>query len=75
MSVREYSFGYINLKNNKKEVDFFEEVYQNQDTIIYTKSIGKKIIKRKKIILKREEWQGSEVHAEDSQYLLERNIK
>lgn len=75
MSVREYSFGYINLKSNKKDVDFFEEIYQNQDTILYTKSIGKKVIKRKKIILKREEWQGSEVNAEDSQHLLERNKK
>ena len=64
-----YSFGYKNLNKNKKTVDFFEEIYQNQDTIIYTKSIGMKIIKRKRMIMKSEETQ------EDYQYLLERNKK
>jgi len=64
-----YAYGYLNLKKNKKAVDFFEEIYQNQDTIRYTKSIGKKIIKRKRIIMKSFETQ------EDYQYLLERNKK
>lgn len=70
MGGGKYAFGYRNLNRNKKEVDFFEEIYQNRDSIIYTKSIGKKILKRKTIILK--EWP-NEVHVEDSQYLLERN--
>lgn len=64
-----YSFGYLNLKKDKKSVAFFEEIYQDQDTIIYTKSIGKKILKRKRMVLK-----GEESH-EDYQYLLERNKK
>jgi hypothetical protein len=64
-----YAYGYLNLKKNKKAVDFFEEIYQNQYTIRYTKSIGKKIIKRKRIIMKSFETQ------EDYQYLLERNKK
>jgi hypothetical protein len=70
-----YSFGYANLKKNKRDIAFFEEIQQEQDTLVYTKSIGKKIIERKKVVLKKEEWQGNEVHQEDSQYLLERNKK
>lgn len=75
MGARSYSFGYANLKKNKRDIAFFEDIHQEQDTIIYTKSIGKKIIERKKVILKKEEWQGNEVYKEDSQYLLERNKK
>lgn len=72
MGGGKYAFRYRNLNRDKKEIDFFEEIYQNRDSIIYTKSIGKKILKRKTIILK--EWP-NEVHVEDSQYLLERNKK
>lgn len=75
MGKGNYSFGYVNLKKNKREIAFFEEIRQEQDTIVYTKSIGKKIIARKKVVLKKEEWQGNEVYQEDSQYLLERNKK
>lgn len=75
MGARSYSFGYANLKKNKRDIAFFEDIHQDQDTIVYTKSIGKKIIERKKVVLKKEEWQGDEVNPEDSQYLLERNKK
>lgn len=75
MGKGNYSFGYVNLKKNKREIAFFEEIQQEQDTLVYTKSIGKKIIERKKVVLKKEEWQGNEVLKEDSQYLLERNKK
>ncbi|MFN3754030.1 XAC2610-related protein [Flavobacterium sp.] len=75
MGARNYSFGYANLKKNKRDIAFFENIDQDQDTIVYTKSIGKKIIERKKVVLKKEEWQGDEVNQEDSQYLLERNKK
>lgn len=75
MGARNYSFGYVNLKKNKREIAFVEQIQQEQDTIVYTKSIGKKIIVRKKVVLKKEEWQGDEIQQEDSQYLLERNKK
>lgn len=75
MGARSYSFGYANLKKNKRDIAFFENIDQDQDTIIYTKSIGKKIIETKKVVLKKEDWQGDEVHQEDSQFLLERNKK
>lgn len=75
MGARSYGFGYINLKKNRRDIEFVEEIQQEQDTIIYTKSIHKKIIKRKRVILKKEEWQGEEVNSEDSKFLLERNRK
>ena len=75
MSVQEYNYGFINLKKNKKDIEFTEDVYQNLDTIIYTKCIGKKIIKRKKVVNKREDWQGNEVEVGAFEYLLERNKK
>lgn len=68
-----YSFGYKNLKKNKKDIAFFENINQNQDTIIYTKSIGKKIVKTKRVVFKREEWQGNDVNDGAGAYLLERN--
>lgn len=70
-----YSFGYANLKENKREIAFFEEIQQEQDTLVYTKSIDKKIIERKKVVVKKAEWQGNEVNSVDNQYLLERNKK
>jgi hypothetical protein len=51
MSVSNYTFSYINLKKNKKDIAFTEVIHQDSDTITYTKSIGKKIVKRKRIVL------------------------
>jgi hypothetical protein len=75
MGARMYSFGYTNLNKNKRDIDFVENINQNQDTIVYTKSINKKIIKTKRVILQREDWQGDEVNFGDAEYLLERNRK
>jgi len=75
MGARMYSFGYINLKKNKRDIDFVENINQNQDTIVYTKSINKKIIRTERVILRREDWQGDEVNFGDAEYLLERNRK
>lgn len=73
MSVREYIYDYQNLKKNKKDIAFSEEVQQSQDTVIYVKYIGKKLIKKKKVVLDRGAFQGDEVSEDDFKYLLERN--
>ncbi|WP_179354736.1 XAC2610-related protein [Winogradskyella vidalii] len=55
--AKEYYFRYINLKENKKDIDFTETIHHYFDTIFYKKSINEKIINERKIVLKEfENW-------------------
>lgn len=49
--VDDYYYSFINLKENRKDVDFIENVHHSADTIFYTKMINEKVVKEKKIIL------------------------
>lgn len=72
MGARTYNFGYINLKKNKLDIESAENISQDQDTVFYTKTVKGKVISQKKMILKRTEEEGNEIHADDTHYLLER---
>lgn len=49
--VGDYYYRFKNLKENRKDVDFIENVHHSNDTIFYTKMINEKIVKEKKIVL------------------------
>ena len=49
--VDNYYYQFKNLKENRKDVDFIENIHQLSDTIFYTKMIDKKVVKEKKIVL------------------------
>jgi hypothetical protein len=47
-SVMDYYYKYINLKPNRKEIDFVENVHHYEDTIFYEKVVNGKVIRKKK---------------------------
>jgi hypothetical protein len=66
----EYFYGYDNLKSNRRDVAFTEGIRLTQDSIIYSKHIGKRLVKETKIKLKEKE---IDLGSVDFEYLLERN--
>lgn len=56
--VDDYYYRFKNLKENRKDVDFIENVHHSADTIFYTKMIKEKVVMEKKIVLgEYENWQ------------------
>lgn len=52
-----YYYQFKNLNENRKDVEFVENVHHAADTIFYTKMVNEKIISEKKIVLKEyEDW-------------------
>lgn len=64
MSVIEYYFQYLNLKPNKKEVEFVEKIHRYGDTISYKKIINDNVIAEKQVFIDR---------FDSYKHLLERN--
>jgi len=54
---RNYYYRFINLKKNKIDIDFIEDIHHYLDTIFYSKKINSKIIEEKKIVLEYEDWE------------------
>lgn len=53
--VDNYYYRFKNLKENRKDVDFIENIHHSADTILYTKMIDEKVVKEKKIVLEEHE--------------------
>jgi hypothetical protein len=54
MSVDDYSYTYINLKPNKRDVYFTESVHEDGDTITYTKIVEGKVVEHYKKVNREE---------------------
>lgn len=56
--VDNYYYHFKNLKENRKDVEFTENLHHYADTIFYTKIINEKVVEEKKIVLKEyENWE------------------
>ena len=49
--VDNYYYQFKNLKENRKDVDFIENIHHSADTIFYKKIVDEKVVKEKKIVL------------------------